>query len=1294
MRRLMILLVAGLAPAMVMLAGGAQAADTPTAAPVNPEFVEYLERVAAGAIEATTEEGYGLGAMPLPLDMSHTAGQAAAAAMGPGAPAGQPASYDLRTAVPAKLTPVRDQGACGSCWSFATYGSMESCLLTPETWDFSEMDLICAHGFDYAPCFGGQAWMSTAYLGRWDGPVTETCYPYVGAAGNNCTIPRPSCTVQKHIQEVDYIPDRADNTIKNAIINNGAVYTTFYWDPPYYNSTTSSYYYNGTIPLNHAVCIVGWDNNYPAANFNIVPPGNGAFIIRNSWGPLWGQAGYCYISYFDTNIGKDNALFRNAEPTTNYLRKYDYDPLGWVSSVGYGSTTAWGANIFAAVADEDLVAVTTYADSVSTSYEVYVYTNVTAAGPTSGTLATGYPQTGTWAMPGYQRINLTSSVALTTGQKFSIVLKLTTPGYVYPIPYEEPVAGYSSAATANAGESYISSDGAAWMDITTWTGHSNANVCIKGFTGEPTAAVKWSQLPDESEYGMDIRVDDSDDQERVLADDFECTETSLLTDVHLWGSWKNDDVGDILTIHLSIHSDDPVGSGGTNPDNEYSMPDKLLKEWDLDPTQFTISPYKTTLDGEWWWDPVTGDLVFPGDYNIWKIDIDLSGDPWLQRGTPDNPIIYWLDVSVKLNPDIDAQFGWKTRKYPEHFMDDAVWAVDDGTGQIDWNELRYPPGHELVDQSIDMAFELTFEEFTVWALEFSLDIGSDTELSDPYVDGDEGFDPGDVYLGGPFYAASPSYQPVTPPETDGGRDGFKDDAIIMFPNMAAGGDPWPDPPDPNVPPLTAVPVGDGDITDYKDYFDLDGHDQLDFSLEDYQPYMEEFDSPCIFEAKYLFISYDDDMATGWPQGPPLQADVPVIVPSPAGISSYGADPTWDELLGLTVAPGAPPIPYTVVAAPMGIADEKAVHPDLKPDPTVLEADDDDVDSLDITEYDPEQEPVPGQSTCRYWFFSADHEAHMGLDPGAIYQVDLTLPAPVLPIKVVDDDNSMGLPNLGLPESTDVDAFEFVWAQLAAGGANLLAVLFSVDEDDPLTLGDESGGLDPKMIYISFMNGVNQPLLTDHLADDIDALSNWCAEIMIPDTEPPAIEKAESMKWHQYAIGGPWFGIDVLDRTNNSDVETRQDGVTKLVVQFDEDIQGTGVGGAALTSDVLLSNGTVTGATIGPSDTLTIDMTGTPKLDASLGSIPLTVSFPGISDDVGLFVVDTVCIRMLEGDAYYQTGAFSYIDPSDMIVVRNQGAALVTSATFRYDINVDGYFDPSDMIRVRNAAGTWINGTCP
>jgi len=112
---------------------------------------------------------------------------------------------------------------------------------------------------------------------------------------------------------------------------------------------------------------------------------------------------------------------------------YQYDPLGWVRSIGYSTTTAWGANVFTADGSaKPITSVGFYTNDVNTQYEVYIYTNP-SSGPMGGTQYVG-PKS-TMPLPGYHTVKLASPVPLSSGQRFSVVVKLTSSGYVNPMAY-------------------------------------------------------------------------------------------------------------------------------------------------------------------------------------------------------------------------------------------------------------------------------------------------------------------------------------------------------------------------------------------------------------------------------------------------------------------------------------------------------------------------------------------------------------------------------------------------------------------------------------------------------------------------------------------------------------------------------------------------------------------------------------------------------------------------------------------------------------------------------------------
>jgi hypothetical protein len=206
-------------------------------------------------------------------------------------------------------------------------------------------------------------------------------------------------------------------------------------------------------------------------------------------------------------------------------------------------------------------------------------------------------------------------------------------------------------------------------------------------------------------YGMDVRCDRKGGTNRVLADDFMCTTTGPITKVRLWGSWKSDSKGTIKTIHLSIHSDDPIGPNGPDPNNTFSKPAALLWSKDFNAPNFNETLfYNLTPAYEYWWQPGTPPIAY-GDHMIWQYEIPIDSNAFVQQGSPSNPIIYWLDAYVVLdnNSPADANFGWKTSGETTHRLDDAVWSNNNGTT---WNEMHYPPGHPNNPNSADLAFTI------------------------------------------------------------------------------------------------------------------------------------------------------------------------------------------------------------------------------------------------------------------------------------------------------------------------------------------------------------------------------------------------------------------------------------------------------------------------------------------------------------------------------------------------------------------------------------------------------------
>ena len=202
-----------------------------------------------------------------------------------------------------------------------------------------------------------------------------------------------------------------------------------------------------------------------------------------------------------------------------------------------------------------------------------------------------------------------------------------------------------------------------------------------------TPNTKWVQMPDLL-YGMDVRASEG----KILADDFLCTFSGPITDIHIWGSWLNDVHGTITNLHVSFHADipDPDGTGPL-----WSMPGELLWQTNFLAGQFFERFW--TNASEVFYDPNINQIIGT-DTEVWQYNMFVDPDKAFvqQQGN-----IYWLDVTAYTS---NGLFGWKTSL--DHFNDDAVFD-DLPQVPVNWREMRYPPGHPFQGESIDLAFALT-----------------------------------------------------------------------------------------------------------------------------------------------------------------------------------------------------------------------------------------------------------------------------------------------------------------------------------------------------------------------------------------------------------------------------------------------------------------------------------------------------------------------------------------------------------------------------------------------------------
>lgn len=463
---------------------------------------------------------------PIKFDPTYLTGSSAATSR---VGASLPSSYNLNDDI--KIT-VKNQGITNECWAFSMVSVLESNIAkrtgrVSERFSERHMDYATSKTFSDGTnkiAFsrevgdGGNAFVALGYATNGTGFVKESDMPFenneekeklssinktpavkVNDAKIFTSLYKYKDTSTSETVVYDGVSTKYSdeevtavrNHIKQYIMENGALFAFTYANASeYYNNTdltkATAYYCDAKTAIpDHAVTIVGWDDNYAVTNFNSAhrPNNPGAYIVLNSYGTSIMDGGYYYISYEDALIESSVVGISDSEDI-EYSNIYQNDFYGYTNDYSLsGRKTIYGANIFTRNTDkvENLDEVVICVP-VSTNIEVYVNPSDDSLESEKFVKASLEK---TKISETYNTIKLTTPIEL-TGEKFAIVVKYNVTDGNAAIGMEvnyKTVLGVSTmfdCITANAGESFLSLDSDTWVDVNTI--YKDTNICIKGLT--------------------------------------------------------------------------------------------------------------------------------------------------------------------------------------------------------------------------------------------------------------------------------------------------------------------------------------------------------------------------------------------------------------------------------------------------------------------------------------------------------------------------------------------------------------------------------------------------------------------------------------------------------------------------------------------------------------------------------------------------------------------------------------------------------------------------------------------
>ena len=236
-----------------------------------------------------------LGFVPAPKDqLPNATGTFTASSVG----RNLPAHYDWRDH--GAVTPVKNQGQCGSCWAFSATGALEGQYAIKygvQALSLSEQNLMdCSWSYGNQGCGGGLSTNAFRYVAAQPGIDTESSYPYTGRNRHSCLF--SNGVVGAYCSGYNSVAS-TETDLQVAVANVGPISVAIdatrnfqFWKPSdgvFYDSTCSSNYYK----LNHEVLVVGYGTD---------SSGQAYWIVKNSWGSGWGAGGYIKMARNRNNM--------------------------------------------------------------------------------------------------------------------------------------------------------------------------------------------------------------------------------------------------------------------------------------------------------------------------------------------------------------------------------------------------------------------------------------------------------------------------------------------------------------------------------------------------------------------------------------------------------------------------------------------------------------------------------------------------------------------------------------------------------------------------------------------------------------------------------------------------------------------------------------------------------------------------------------------------------------------------------------------------------------------------------